>query len=268
MEKFFGPVITTVKELASDVLSLNLKVLLPKSKMSCDKERFSIQTSKGGKVGQLIFNSFLEPTKTSMTANIVPIARNQQVQQLYKISVMGCHLKWSAVFPTASWVLEGTGNLLPGSWVWQDLTVLTSATFAIPQSKILKRANRTHPGTSTYFSQRTFQSICSDNEKFMNGGSVKSKANKLHNCESRPIFQTAGPVLHSLSCMPLHLSLGLGKQVLDLVTNEASSLDNSIKEKNGTASPELAEVFTSKQKPSKQQQLLDEAKEARNEIQD
>ena len=102
----------------------------------------------------------------------------------------------------------------------------------------------------------------------MNGGFVKSKANKLHNCESRPIFQTAGPVLHSLSCMPLHLSLGLGKQVPDLVKNEASSLDNSIKEKNRTASPELAEVFTSKQKPSKQQQLLDEAKEARNEIQD
>ena len=40
MEKFFGPVITTVKELASDVLSLNLKVLLPKSEMSCDEERF------------------------------------------------------------------------------------------------------------------------------------------------------------------------------------------------------------------------------------
>ena len=116
-----------------------------------------------------------------MTANIVPIARNQQVQQLYKISVMACHLKWSAVFPTASWVLEGTGNLLPGSWVWQDLMVLTSATFAIPQSKILKRANRTDPGTSTHFSQRTFQSISSDNEKFMHDGSVKSKANQLHN---------------------------------------------------------------------------------------
>ena len=40
------------------------------------------------------------------------------------------------------------------------------------------------------------------------------------------------------------------RYVLDLVENEASSLDNSIKEKNGTASPELAEVFTSKQKPS------------------
>ena len=123
-----------------------------------------------------------------MTANIVPITRNQQVQQLYKISAMGCHLKWSAVFPATRWVLGGTGNLLPSSWVWQDLMVLTSATFAIPQSKILKRANHTHPGTSTHFSQRTFQSICCDNEKFMHGGSVKPKANQLHNCESRPIW--------------------------------------------------------------------------------
>ena len=36
---------------------------------------------------------------------------------------------------------------------------------------------------------------------------------------------------------------GLGKQVLDLVENEAISLDNSIKEKNRTASSELAEAF-------------------------
>ena len=150
--------------------------------------------------------------------------------------------------------------------------VLTSADFAIPQSKILKRANRKHPGTSKHFPQRTFQSICSNNEKFMHGGSVKSKANQFHNCESRPIFQAAGPVLDSVSCMPLHLSLGLGKQVLDLVENEAISLDNSIKEKNGTASPELAEAFKQREtfnhESSKQQQLLDEAKEALNSAED
>jgi len=106
----------------------------------------------------------------------------------------------------------------------------------------------------------------------MFGGSVKSKANQFHNCESRPIFQADGPVLDSVSCMPLHLSLGLGKQVLDLVENEAISLDNSIKEKNGTASPELAEAFkqreTFNQESSKQQQLLDEAKEALNSAED
>ena len=35
--------------------------------------------------------------------------------------------------------------------------------------------------------------------------------------------------------MPLRLSLGLGKQALELVESEAISLDNSIKEANGEA---------------------------------
>ena len=47
MERVFGPVITAVKEVASDVLSLNLKVSLPKSKMSCDDERFVNSNIKG-----------------------------------------------------------------------------------------------------------------------------------------------------------------------------------------------------------------------------
>lgn len=203
-----------------------------------------------------------------MKANIVPIARNQQVQQLYKISVMGCHLKWSAVFPTTGWVLKGTGNLLPSSWVCQDLMVLTSATFAILQSKILKRANPTHPGTSTHFSQRTFQSICSDNEKLMHGGSVKSKANQFHNCESRPIFQTAGPVLDLESCMPLHLSLRLGPRW------EWSQFFRQLHQREKwnsitrTGRSFHKQTETIHQESSKQQQLLDEAKEALNSAED
>ena len=41
--------------------------------------------------------------------------------------------------------------------------------------------------------------------------------------------------------MPLHLSLGLGKQALELVEKEAVSLDNSIKEQNGQACQELTD---------------------------
>ena len=43
--------------------------------------------------------------------------------------------------------------------------------------------------------------------------------------------------------MPLHLSLGLGKQALELVESEAISLDKTIKEANGEASPELVEAY-------------------------
>ena len=59
--------------------------------------------------------------------------------------------------------------------------------------------------------------------------------------------------------MPLHLSLGLGKQVLDLVKNEASS---------GTGRSFHKQTETFNQESSKQQQLLDEAKEALNSVDD
>ena len=50
MEKVFGPVITTVKELASDVLSLNLKVLLPKVKCPAIKNFFKFKHQREAKL--------------------------------------------------------------------------------------------------------------------------------------------------------------------------------------------------------------------------
>ena len=85
--------------------------------------------------------------------------------------------------------------------------------------------------------------MSSGNEDFVNGCSVKALANQCHNCESKPIFRASGPVIESVSCMPLHLSLGLGKQTLEIVENEAIVLDKTIKEADGEACPELAEAF-------------------------
>lgn len=95
------------------------------------------------------------------------------------------------------------------------------------------------------FSSRTcgFESVSSDYGDFVNAGSVKTKAKQFHNCESMAIFKSSGPVTESVSCMPPHLSLGLGKQVVEIVENEAIVLDNTIKEANGEACPQLAEAF-------------------------
>ena len=46
-----------------------------------------------------------------------------------------------------------------------------------------------------------------------------------------------------MSCTPLHLSLGLGKQTLEIVENKAIVLDKTIKAANGEACLELAEEF-------------------------
>lgn len=115
------------------------------------------------------------------------------------------------------------------------------------------------------FPVRSFESILSDNNRFVKGGSVKSKANQFHNCESLPIYQATGPVIDSVSCMPLHLSLGLGKQALELVESEAISLDNSIKEANGEASPELVEAFQKREELTVECANLEELLEGDNE---
>ena len=80
------------------------------------------------------------------------------------------------------------------------------------------------------FPVHSFESILSESDRFVKGGSVKLKANQFHNCESAPIYQATEPVIDSVSCMPIHLSLGLGNQALEVVESEAISLDNTIKE--------------------------------------
>ena len=113
-----------------------------------------------------------------------------------------------------------------------------------PHTPWLLQQGATASHTSTKkFPVRSFESILSDNDRFVKGGSVKSKANQFHNCESLPIYQATGPVIDSVSCMPLHLSLGLGEQALEVVESEAISLDDSIKEANEEASSELVEAF-------------------------
>ena len=47
----------------------------------------------------------------------------------------------------------------------------------------------------------------------------------------------------------LHLSLGLGKQTLELVENEAISLDNNIKEANGETCPRNDRSITKEENP-------------------
>ena len=125
-------------------------------------------------------------------------------------------------------------------------------------------ATASHTCTKT-FPVRSFESILSDNDRYVKGGSVKSKANQFHNCESTPIYQATGPVIDPVSCMPLHLSLGLGKQALELVESETISLDNTIKEANGEASPEMVEAFQKRDELILECDTLEELLEDNNE---
>ena len=72
--------------------------------------------------------------------------------------------------------------------------------------------------------------------------------------------------------MRLYLSLGLGKQALELIENEAITLDNIIKEANGEVCPEMAEALERRESLTlsccQQQEQLDEINEAVNSADD
>lgn len=84
----------------------------------------------------------------------------------------------------------------------------------------LKKYKHLCPKEKTY-DERSFTSLVKNQQEYVEAGCIKSNVNKFNNCENIPIYKQRGAILDSVSCMPLHLSLGLGKQALDLVEQEA-----------------------------------------------
>ena len=72
---------------------------------------------------------------------------------------------------------------------------------------------------------------------------ARDKAKKHKNCEATPLVKLEGKVADSLSCMPLHLSLGLGYQALQLLEKEAQRLDDKIKSARGEGTDTLRKLF-------------------------
>lgn len=60
------------------------------------------------------------------------------------------------------------------------------------------------------FKARTFTEITSSGQKFQCEGGKKKDVKHFNNCEQEPLYGQAGEVLHKTSCMPLHITLGIG----------------------------------------------------------
>ena len=78
-----------------------------------------------------------------------------------------------------------------------------------------------HKPSKTDFEIRTFQMIQCDNQNYDNDGKSKSKLKEYNNCEFQSLFTGEGPILHTTSCMPLHISLGVGLKILNVIEGEA-----------------------------------------------
>lgn len=254
IKEVFGPVIEATQNVLANLSELNLKVDLPKCASTCAKANenqvFEIKGMQNWpmELRQLIRNPQSDHCSehclyckklTGPTCEISTLQSGDGTEM--ECCISKCWLSLGGDWEFLARLLGLTG---PNGTYFCNYCHATIKDLQRGKPHTPWILNSTSNGNHLkQFSPRTFESMSSDNEDFVNGGSVKAKANRFHNCESKPIFRAYGPVIESVSCMPLHLSLGLGKQALEIVENEAIVLDKTIKEANGEACLELAEAF-------------------------
>ena len=274
IQKVFGPVIEETMKVLSNITELDLKVDLTKIASPSQQPNFDIRGMANwpNELKELFRNcqneyhsqrcllcqktSFFKSHSSNCDANKPSSAK-------YSISEFWLSLGGDWEFIARLLGLTGPNGTFFCNFCHAQLKDLEKGK---PHAPWLLQQGATASHTCTKkFPVRSFESILSDNDRFVKGGSVKSKANQFHNCESTPIYLATGPVIDSVSCMPLHLSLGLGKQALELVESEAISLDNSIKEAKGEASPELVEAFQKREESILECANLEELLENDNE---
>ncbi|XP_072044374.1 uncharacterized protein [Amphiura filiformis] len=78
---------------------------------------------------------------------------------------------------------------------------------------------------------RTFPRCEMKNAEYRAAGE-KAKAMNFESCENRPLV-TGDKVIDTFSTTPLHISLGIGQQVLTVIEQEAIKLDKEIQENEG-----------------------------------
>ena len=93
------------------------------------------------------------------------------------------------------------------------------------------------------FEKRTFEQLQADHERYRASGDPRTKVKDYHNCELPSLFKGSGPIILTTSCMPLHISLGVGLRILNVVEKEAISIDNEIKTENGQQTNEISEIM-------------------------
>ena len=80
---------------------------------------------------------------------------------------------------------------------------------------------------------RTFDGCHAKHAEFVAAGGDKKHAQKFNNCVNAPLIKGQEFTVDTISTSPLHISLGLGLQLLNIVENDAIALDTEIKSAQG-----------------------------------
>lgn len=93
------------------------------------------------------------------------------------------------------------------------------------------------------FQERTFDGMKSWSVKYKTDGAPKKNVKHYENCEYPPLYGQSGHVLNKTSCMPLHVTLGLGHHMLQIIENMARQEDKNIRASQGITSSTLEDLY-------------------------
>ena len=94
------------------------------------------------------------------------------------------------------------------------------------------------------FEARTFENLEGDHKRFIDSGKSRSHISNYNNCEFESLFQGTGKVINTVSCMLLHISLGMGLKILNIIEQQTVIVADKIKEDKGQQTPELMNIMS------------------------
>ena len=97
-------------------------------------------------------------------------------------------------------------------------------------------------GVAKSFEDRTVEGMKADNRAFRAAEVRRNQVPLYNNCQFEPLLPD-GKMVELASCMPLHISLGLGLQALTLADAAAGALDEEVKQARGHSGGALADAF-------------------------
>ena len=114
--------------------------------------------------------------------------------------------------------------------------------------------------TATTFISRIFEGMTEMAKSFQKNGAKKNKQRNIKIVKNVPLIPAIGDIINNVSVMPLHISLGIGLQFLNIVENIAVALDIEVRKENGLTSDGVIEAF------SKEHTIISEVEELSNQI--
>ena len=122
--------------------------------------------------------------------------------------------------------------------------MLSNLVESVPHASILLYKYHNHcKATPVCYKNRTFEDIKELSAKFKEAGAKKESAKLFKNCKKVPLLPTKGDVIEHVSVIPLHLSLWIGLQFLNIAEIVAVSLDIQVREANGLTSDGIIESY-------------------------